>query len=189
MANEQDKLRSGNHDGIEEYDNDLPRWWLYLFYITIVFGIGYVAYYHVFKLGDLQEAGVAKQMEVYNRKKAEYAAVHEPKQLGESEMLALAVDPALVAKGRAVFVARCTPCHGQNAEGIIGPNLTDKYWIHGGKITEIKTTVQNGVIEKGMPVWKTMISHDDIDAVVTYIWSIRGSNPPNPKAPQGNLVE
>ena len=80
-------------------------------------------------------------------------------------------------------------CHGPQGQGLIGPNLTDTSWIHGGKLSEIKNTIENGVLDKGMLAWKGVLSPDEINNVVAYVHSLKGTNPPNPKAAQGVVVD
>ena len=95
------------------------------------------------------------------------------------------VDEENLAKGAAIFKANCITCHGQHGEGIVGPNLTDEYWLHGGHYNEIFKTIFNGVLEKAMPVWKEKLKPEEIREVASYVYTLRGTNPPNPKAPQG----
>ena len=108
---------------------------------------------------------------------------------GEEELRALLSLPARVQAGKSIFQVRCASCHGAEGQGGIGPNLTDDYWLHGGKMTEIRDTVTRGVPEKGMPPWGALLKKDEIHSVVAFIKSIRGSQPPNAKAPQGVKVE
>jgi cytochrome c oxidase cbb3-type subunit III len=188
MAEERDELLESNYDGIQEYDNDLPRWWLYLFYVTIIFAFGYVIYAH----GGYSESATAR----LDRNMAELAALKQaaapkaaPASAGKAELLALTRDPAALAAGKDIFQANCTPCHGQDGQGIIGPNLTDKYWLHGGKITDLQRTVTEGVVEKGMISWKPILSAQQIDQVIAYVWTLYGTNPAGAKEPQGQLEE
>jgi len=103
--------------------------------------------------------------------------------------MAMAKDPAKVKAGRELFQVRCIACHGAAGQGIIGPNLTDEYWLHGGKLAEITHTITNGVPDKGMPPWGPVMSSEQIHFVVAYIRSIRGTNPAGAKAPQGELYK
>jgi len=181
----QDELLNSNYDGIQEYDNDLPRWWLYLFYITIAFGVVYVGYY-MFGPGQSQEQIVIAQL----AEDAKLAAAAAPSEGPSADaLIALASNADALKKGHEVFVARCVACHGPDGQGLIGPNLTDKYWIHGGKITDLVKVVENGVLDKGMLAWKGVLQPAELQSVVAYVWSIRGTTPANPKAPQGDLVE
>lgn len=177
-----DQVRSSSYDGIQEYDNQLPRWWLFTFFITIVFAFIYWSRYYVFESAPNQAKELAHRTE-------EIQKMHE-KQEGphvEEDLYAMAKDPAVLEQGSSVFKTNCIACHGQKAEGGIGPNLTDKYWIHGGKPENIEHTITNGVIEKGMTPWKGILSAKQIQQLAAYILSLEGSNPPNAKAPQGEV--
>jgi cytochrome c oxidase cbb3-type subunit 3 len=184
---DKDELLSHNYDGIEEYDNDLPRWWIWLFWVTIAFGVFRVGYYH-FGPGKLQEERLVDSM-------AELEAIraaHRPpagKEVGPEQLLALVNDPSRLEEGKKVYAANCIACHLDQGQGLVGPNLTDSYWIHGGTISDIQKVVINGVPEKGMVPWKEILTADQINAVTAYIWTLHGTNPPNPKAPQGELVQ
>ena len=182
---EKDQLREHSFDGIHEYDNDLPRWWLWLFALTVVFAVVYPFIYD-FGPGEFASETVDREVAEIRAKlvsTARTADVEEP------TLLKAAVDPASIATGKEIFATRCMPCHGDKGQGIIGPNLTDDNWIHGGKITDLRNTVVNGVLAKGMIAWKDQLSPDQINAVVAFVWSLHGSNPPNPKAPEGELVQ
>ena len=181
MSKKQDELLSSNYDGIKEYDNDLPRWWLGLFFITIVFGVIYAGY---FFFGPTSQEQLASDLSAI---KGQQKAVSS-EETSKEALLSFVKDSSHLNAGKAVFDARCVVCHGPQGQGLVGPNLTDDNWIHGGKITDIRTTVQNGVLEKGMLAWKGVLSPAEIDNVVAYVYSLHGTNPPNPKAPQGDLV-
>jgi len=184
----QDELLSSEYDGIKEYDNMLPRWWVYLFYITIVFAPVYTWYYH-FGPGLLGENELAADMQLLEQQKLAFKQANGPKVRNEEDLLALVADKAIITKGQQVYVAKCAACHGQKGEGLVGPNLTDKYWIHGGKLTQIRTTIEEGVLAKGMLAWKALLPSEDIESVVAFIRSLKDTAPANAKAPQGDLVE
>lgn len=168
-------------DGIRELDNKLPRWWVWLFHLTTLFAVVYMLYYHVFDIGDLQAAQYERSV----------AAARGPAQ--EPAAAAAAVPDAdepsteqtVLARGRSVFTANCVVCHGQNGEGLIGPNLCDDFWIHGPTYADSLHTIREGVPAKGMISWKTMLKPADITAVASYIYTLRGTTPPNAKAPEG----
>jgi cytochrome c oxidase cbb3-type subunit 3 len=105
----------------------------------------------------------------------------------DEQELAVFHDPAQVAAGRQLFAVRCAVCHGASAQGVIGPNLTDDYWLHGGKPSQIVATITNGVPDKGMVTWKGVLSPDEIKQAAAYVMSIHGSKPAGAKAPQGAL--
>lgn len=175
-----------DYDGIKELDNSLPSWWLIGFYITIIFSIGYVAYYHFSDGPSLQEQ---VRLELQNIEatffKAQKTAEFDPKKLA-----ALFKTPGAVEKGKGMFQARCVSCHGNSGQGGIGPNLTDDYWINSdGRILGIAKTIRDGVLAKGMPNWGAVLSDDELSHLAVFVRSIRGSNPAGAKAPQGNLVK
>jgi cytochrome c oxidase cbb3-type subunit 3 len=185
MAHEEDRAFSSVYDGIQEYDNDLPLWWVYLFYGTIIFSVGYVIYYHVGGPGLGQEQLLAVEMRALEDQKKSAAPVAASSELS---LLALVSNAAAIEKGKGVYVGKCAACHGTDGQGLVGPNLVDKHWLHGGKISDVHRTIEQGVIAKGMLAWKGVIPAQEIDAVTAYVWSLRGTNPPNQKAPQGELV-
>ncbi len=184
----EDKLLNSNYDGIEEYDNDLPRWWVYLFLLTGVFSVVYIVYFHLAPGVDVA-ANLEKDLQELNAQHAASSTEATGTKVDDSTLLTASKDAATVSKGKEVFTAKCAACHGMNAEGLIGPNLTDKYWIHGGKMTDLLRVTNEGVLDKGMLAWRGIIPEPDIVAVVSYIWSLQGSNPANAKPPQGSLVE
>lgn len=167
-------------DGIHELDNKLPRWWVWLFYCTIFFAVVYMLYYHVFGAGDLMAAEYMKEMKAGEAIKATSLAKFE------SGMAALepSKDPEVLAKGKQTFARLCAPCHRLDGGGLVGPNLTDDYWIHGDKFSDNLKTIWNGVPEKGMVTWKTMLKPQEILEVASYIYTLRGTHPPNPKPPE-----
>ena len=181
MNKKLDDLLSSNYDGIQEYDNDLPRWWQALFILTIVFSVVYVFVYHV-------SSNVSSEAEL--QQELGQLAAQNPKpaapEFDSAALLALVKSPGRVTAGKATFQTNCAPCHGPEGQGVIGPNLTDNFWIHGGAITDIRRVVESGVPDKGMVPWKGLLGSAQMDEVTAYIFSIRGSNPANPKAPQGD---
>ena len=176
-------LMDHNYDGIEEYDNPMPRWWLWLFYLTIIYSVLY--WFNVPGIGigrgriAQYEADVARA-----RESAAAAAALEPAVTGD-ELMALSRDLAVEEQGERIFGQMCASCHAPDGGGLIGPNLPAEYWIHGGTPLEIYHTVEGGVLEKGMPAWGKMISPADLKSVVAYVLSIKGTTPANPKAPEG----
>ena len=174
------------YDGISEFDNQLPRWWLYMFYLTIAFAGGYFAYYHMGSGPSQKATFEAARAEVdADRAKAEAAA----SVIDEAALKAALANPDELAKGKLIFGIRCASCHGDLGQGKIGPNLTDAYWLHGGSFTDIAHTVTTGVVDKGMPAWGKVMKREGLIRVIAYVKSLKGSNPPNPKAPQGELYK
>lgn len=183
MSAEESLLLEGEYDGIKELDNPIPGWFMYLFYVTIAFAAGYLLIYHVFGIGQLQYAEYKTEMAEAAKEKAAYLAKSADKV--DENTVKLTTDPAIIADGKSIFVSHCTPCHGQNGQGIIGPNLTDDYWLHGDKINDVFKTIKYGVAAKGMPTWENQLSPRQIADVANYVKSLHGTNPPNPKEPQG----
>lgn len=178
------KLMDHTYDGIQEYDNPLPRWWVIIFWATILFSVLYVVNVPIFGRGRGRIADYEADM-------AAWKAAHPTPTVESSpqELAALAQDRNAIALGKQVFATNCASCHRPDAGGLIGPNLTDDYWIHGGTLSEIHKTVSTGVLAKGMPAWGKILKPDQIDQAVAYVASLRGSNPPNPKAPEGVPVK
>jgi len=175
-----DELLDHDYDGIHEFDNDLPPWWKYGFYLTIVFAFVYIGYYHVAKSGQLQ--GAEYEQEMAQAALMVSADADDPNKLTTYQPLAT---PADLSSGKTLFATNCAPCHGQNAEGKVGPNLTDEYWLHGGEVNHVYKTVKFGITSKGMVAWKGKLSGKQILQVSSYILSLQGSKPANAKEPQG----
>jgi cytochrome c oxidase cbb3-type subunit III len=178
-----DRLIEHSYDGIQEYDNPMPRWWLLTFAATIIFSVVYL-----FNIGPV---GNGKgRIANYEAEMASFASTHKAPTGGTpslDRLVALARDQKALHEGREIFTKNCAACHRPDAGGLIGPNLTDDYWLHGGAITDIYLTVSNGVLEKGMPPWAKMLKPEQLEHVTAYVASLKGSNPPNPKPPQGQL--
>ncbi len=179
---DKDRLIDHNYDGIQEYDNPLPRWWVILFWATIVFSVLYW-----FNLGMGIGPGRIAQYEA--EVAAAKAAAPPPVEFSSpAELAAMAGNAQTLAAGKTVFVTNCASCHKADGGGMIGPNLTDNAWIHGGTLMDIHKTITEGVIAKGMPPWGTLLKPDQIDAVTVYVASLKGTNPPGAKAAEGVVV-
>jgi cytochrome c oxidase cbb3-type subunit 3 len=166
-------------DGIRELDNKLPRWWVWLFYCTIIFAAGYLLYYHVFHMGDLMAAEYQKEMKLGADIKAATMSRFE----ASIPTLQPSKEPATLATGKQLFLTRCAPCHRADGGGLVGPNLCGDYWIHGSNFADNVTTIWNGVPAKGMITWKNYLKPQEIISVASYIYTLRGTHPPNPKPP------
>ena len=156
-----------------------------MFYITIFAGVVYFAYYHVTGTGlssqeayELEMEEAAQAVEAYLAKQAD--TVDET----NVEMIA---DENEIALGESLYQANCAACHGALGEGGVGPNLTDEYWIHGGSIKDVFKIIKYGVPEKGMISWKTQLRPTDMHKVSSFIMTLKGTNPPNGKEPQGDI--
>lgn len=176
-----------NYDGIRELDNRLPPWWLYGFYITILFAAIYLYRYHVAHSAPLPHEQYELDVAAADKAKAEYLK-KAANNIDESTVKLLS-DATSLAAGKQIFETSCFPCHGKFGEGLVGPNLTDDYWLHGGSVSDVFKTIKYGYPEKGMKSWKDDFSPVQIAQVVSYIKSLRGTNPPNGKAPQGTLYQ
>jgi cytochrome c oxidase cbb3-type subunit 3 len=186
---QQEQLLDHNYDGIQEYDNPLPKWWVYIFYATIVFSVLYWFNVPGIGSGKGRVANYEQEMEKARAQQAQLAAKNPVVQDTDATLMASMHDPAVMALGKEVFVGTCAVCHRPDGGGNIGPNLTDEYWIHGGKPTEILNTVTTGVLEKGMPAWGQTLPPEKVRAAAIYVLSMQGSHPESPKAAQGTKLE
>jgi len=185
MEEEKDLMIDHSYDGIVELDNPIPVWFNALFYGSIIFGFIYLLVYHVFGWGMNQDQEYLHELSVAEKAKQEYLA-QAANLVDESTV---EYNAALAPAGKAIFTANCAACHGANGEGTIGPNLTDRFWIHGGEIKDIFKTVKYGVPEKGMVPWEQTLTPGQIAEVSSYIISLRDTKPANAKAAEGVEVQ
>lgn len=197
-----DSTRGHSYDGIEEFDNRLPNWWLWTFYLACIFSVGYWLYYHTVGTGDQPiEAYVVEQKAASERMAAQ--AANNP--ITEEMLLKLAKEPGFVAEGKKLFedASKCALCHGPAANGTtamktpaIGPNLTDDHWIYGGKPMDVYTTILKGRVMPdpqrksmgGMQSWE-MFGADFVLKTTAYVLSIKNTNVPGGKAPEAYAVK
>ena len=178
-------LLDHDYDGIKELDNNLPPWWVYLFYGCIIFAVVYLVRFEIMG-GDNQEMELKKEMAEAQIDIAEYKKT-APDLMDENTVTVLTA-PADLAAGKAIFTANCIACHRADAGGQIGPNLTDDNWILGGGIKNVFHTLVNGGRDgKGMISWKATLKPKQMQEVASYVLSLKGSNPVNPKAPDGEI--
>lgn len=189
VEKEEDILFDHEYDGIRELDNVLPPWWVAMFYFTIAFGVAYYAYYHFTGAGPSSTEEYTMEME--RAEKAVQVYLASQSNLVDEATVELLTDEQSIAAGKAVYEGKgtCFTCHGMMGEGGIGPNMTDPYWINGGSIKDLFKTIKYGVPEKGMIAWKDQLRPAEMQQVASYILSLQGSNPPNPKEPQGELYQ
>lgn len=180
MAEVKDETLDHDYDGIQEYDNPLPRWWVWLFVGCIVYAITYIPYYH-FGPGELPEQQYARAMDEWNE-------LHPPTPLPAEEELESMENEQVIASGKAIFATRCAACHAPDGGGTVGPNLTDEYTLHGYSREQIVKVIHDGVPTKGMIPWADQLSRDEIYAVGLFVYNLRGTTPSNPKAPQGEPI-
>jgi len=183
---EEDHLLEHAYDGIQEYDNPLPRWWVWLFWVTIVFAPLYILYYHFGPGPSIHEQYDAEMVAFYDTQAEQLLALGE---IDEILLAGLMGDPSMLGTGKKIFQDKCATCHGMFGEGGIGPNLTDDYWLHGAQLEDVYRTIREGVVEKGMLAWERQLRPAQLLAVTAHVGTLLGSDPPNPKPPQGQEVE
>jgi cytochrome c oxidase cbb3-type subunit 3 len=178
-------LLDHDYDGIKELDNNLPPWWKYGFYVTIVWSVFYLFYYNVFNVGLLQEQEFLTEMEEGEREVAEYKRLHPV--LITADNVTLLEDASSIAKGEKVYTDYCKTCHMENGRGGAGPNLTDNTWIYGGDIKAVFKTISDGT-SNGMAKWSDIIKADEIQSVASYILQLDYVAPPDGIAAQGKII-
>jgi len=188
VEEEETVMLDHDYDGIKELDNHLPPWWKALFYITIIIGIIYFFNYHVIHIFPLQEEEYANELKKAEELQASLA------ESGSVETIDISnpepdMEASAIEDGRSIFQTNCVSCHMADGGGNIGPNLTDDYWLHGGDFKSIFTTVHEGVSGTSMIPWKNVLSDVQVRNVASYVTTLIGTTPANPKEPQGELVE
>ncbi len=184
---QEENLDTGhNYDGIRELDNITPPWFLAAFAGTIVFAGIYLYRYHVAHAAPLMIEEYNIAMEKAEKEKMEFLKT-QANLIDENSVTEL--EAGKFEEGKTIFKTACAVCHGDKGQGVVGPNLTDEYWIHGGSVKNIFTVIKYGVIEKGMKSWKDDYSPGQIAQLASFIRSLKGTNPPNPKDPQGDLYK
>lgn len=185
-----DKIIPGHeYDGIQELDNPLPGWWLFTFFGTIIFGFLYYIHYTFTDAPDLRKELQIAMQKLEQQQKSPSEAGNAALE-GEQELEMLFQDLSLKAAGKSIYISRCATCHQESGAGLVGPNLTDNHWIHGqGSRADILLVIRNGVTEKGMPGWKDMLRKNELYQVTSYVYSMKGTNVPGGKAPEGTEVK
>lgn len=169
-------LLDHDYDGIRELDNKLPRWWVWLFWGCNIFAVIYLGYYHVFADSNVKQLGQMRaeyeaEMKIGDEIKQRAVAEFEAKMAS----IEPSTDSVVLAEGKATFIQLCAPCHRFDGGGVVGPNLTDDYWIHGPKFEDNLKIIWNGVPSKGMVTWKGVLKPSTIHAVGSYIYTLRGT--------------
>ena len=186
IEHEEEIMFEHSYDGIRELDSKIPPWFSWLFIITIIFSVYYMLHYHVLGTGDLM-------YEEYNNEVM--AATLEKEALIKSgafvneENVTLLTEAADLQTGKEIYDVNCIACHAADGGGIVGPNLTDEYWIHGGGIKNIFKVIKYGIPEKGMIAWQTQLNPNQMQAVASYVMSLEGTTPAAPKQPEGEIWE
>jgi cytochrome c oxidase cbb3-type subunit 3 len=185
IENEGELLLDHDYDGIKELDNNLPPWWVYLFYACVVFAVVYLVRFEIMGADD-QEMELKKEMAQAKIEVEEY--MKTAPDLTDEKTVTLLTDAAALAEGKTIYTTNCAACHRADAGGQIGPNLTDDQWILGGGIKNLFHTINNGGRDgKGMIAWKGTLKPKEMQKVASYIISLKGSNPVDPKAPEGEV--
>jgi len=184
--NDESKYDVGHvyEEDIHELNHPAPMWWQLIFYASIIFGIGYIAYYEFLGGPTLKQELDQKMAQIETLRKA-----NQPAGISDDDLNAFIKDASNVTKGKTIYAGKCASCHGNDGQGIIGPNLTDNFWIHGGKPAQVLKVVKEGVLDKGMPPWNGILSDNETLTVVAYLYSLKGTHPANPKAPQGEELK
>ncbi|MBP6513289.1 MAG: c-type cytochrome, partial [Bacteroidia bacterium] len=183
IEKEKDVMLDHNYDGIQELDNQLPPWWKYGFYLTIVFAFVYLINFHVSGSGKLQLAEYNEEMknaELATKKRMENSTNNI-----NAASVTILTEAGSLASGKEIYVKNCVACHGDLGQGNVGPNLTDEFWIHGGGIKNIFNTIVVGVPSKGMISWKSQLTPKATQEVASYILTLQGTNPAGAKEAQG----
>ena len=183
---QQDRLLDHNYDGIQEYDNPMPRWWVWLFWATILFSAVYFIYFHLGPGKSIHDE-YNEEMATWDARLAELT----PPAASQADLEKVAGDPALMQAGAAIYGAKCFPCHAPDGGGMtgLGPNLTDGYWKNGdGSLAAIYKIVREGVAGTAMVAWEQQLKPEEQQNVTAFVHSLQGSTPANPKAPEGQLV-
>ena len=170
-------------DGIQEYDNKLPNWWVYILYGSVVFAFGYWYVYQTAGFADLPLVAYEAEMDRVAAAQAGDAKLAGP--VTAESLAALSRDRGTVARGKQVFITTCAACHRADGGGAVGPNLTDDFWLHGAAPDKVYKTITEGVLDKGMAAWGPQLGPARVQAVTAYVITLRGTNVAGGKAAQG----
>ena len=190
VEHEKDIEMDHSYDGIRELDNHLPPWWKWLFYGTIGWAVVYLIVFHVTDSLPLSLEEYKTELALADEQVRKHQA-SQPKSVIDENTLVYEHDPAIIESGKSIFITNnCGGCHRNDGGGnTIGPNLADEYWLHGGAVKDVFLTIKNGVVEKGMPAWGKSMSAQDVRDVTFFVMSLKGTNPPDAKAPQGEIFK
>ena len=184
VETEHELLLDHDYDGIRELDSKVPPWFLWLFYISIFFAVVYMLDYHVLNSSPLQDEEYQLQVQ---QAEVERAALINSGAFLNEESVTLLTDPAALDAGKQIFTTNCVACHAADGGGLVGPNLTDDYWIHGGGIKNIFKVIKYGVVAKGMISWQSQLNPKQMQDVASYVISLHGTSPANPKQQEGTI--
>lgn len=187
IEKEEEILLDHDYDGIQELDNHLPPWWKGLFYVTVVYAVVYLLVFHVFKTAPLQEEKYEMEVAAAEALKASQEA-DIVVDFDENTVTASS-EPGELADGQQFFEAQCAVCHKADGGGLAGPNLTDKYWKHGGSMSDVYKVIKNGVPNTAMISWESQLNPVRMRNVASYVMTLQGTNPPGALPPDGELYE
>lgn len=181
---EEKLLLDHDFDGIKELNNKIPPWFITIFYASIIWAVIYMVNFHILGSGNVQEEEYEQEVQIAA---LEMEILNKTGALIDEESVAQLDDAAALSNGKNIFIKNCAACHGQGGEGLVGPNLTDDYWIHGNTIKDLFKVVKYGVPQKGMISWQGQLDPTQMQEVSSYVLTLRGTNPPNQKDPEGKL--
>jgi len=184
IEREKDIMFDHDFDGIKELDSKIPPWFSWLFILTIIFAAYYMIDYHVIGSGQVMQEEYSAEV---NKASLEREALIKSGAFVNEETVTLLTDATNIQKGKEVYEANCIACHAADGGGIVGPNLTDDYWIHGGGIKNVFKVIKYGVVEKGMIAWQTQLGPNQMQEVASYVLSFHGTTPAAPKQPEGEI--
>ncbi len=184
-VNDRDVIRDHEYDGIKEYDNPTPGWWNLVFFASFVFSIWYFLYYHASTISTSVAQGY--ENDVTDDLKRRFSTIGDLKP-DEPTLLKYMANAEWKAVGASVFKTNCVSCHGPDAAGQIGPNLTDDHWKNVQQLADIPKVIANGAAAGAMPAWKTRLHPNEVVLVAAYVASLRGKNLPGPRGPEGNVI-
>lgn len=185
VEHEDDVMLDHEYDGIRELDNNLPPWWVWMFWATIVYAVVYFAWYEILPYGMTQTEEYHAEMAKAEADREAYLATQE--RPVDENTVELLTDPSDLAAGKKIYVANCEACHAPDGGGGVGPNFCDEYWLHGGSINDIYAVIKYGVPQKGMISWESQLRPEEIAQVASYVKSFEGTTPLVPKDPQGEI--
>ena len=187
LEEERNLMMEHTYDGIEELDNPTPPWFMYLFYLTVLFAVVYGLYYHVYLDGNIQETEYKTEVAVAEKAREEYMKKFA-NSVNENNVTAV-TGAKDITEGAKIYSTNCIACHGDKGQGGVGPNLTDKFWIHGGDVKALFKTLTYGVPEKGMIAWNKTLNPLQIQKVASFILTLQGTKPAGAKEPQGTEIK
>ncbi|HSW54039.1 MAG TPA: cbb3-type cytochrome c oxidase N-terminal domain-containing protein [Ignavibacteriaceae bacterium] len=184
IEREKDIMFDHDFDGIKELDSKIPPWFSWLFIITIIFAAYYMIDYHVIGSGQVMHEEYAEEVRFAS---LEREALIKSGAFVNEETVEFLTDAASLSAGKVIYDLNCIACHAADGGGIVGPNLTDDYWIQGGGIKNVFKVIKYGVVEKGMIAWQTQLNPNQMQEVSSYVLSLHGTTPAAPKAAEGKI--